>query len=241
MQVLDVVSSAFAWFLIIVFILLNLAITMGRMFSSKFINHLKKTFNIEIPDEPNKKSFLYTIHWIILGIIFAVIPLYDSVANSLIVTASTIISAIVAFMTYRSGANLGYTLIAWKHDLRIIKEQTKDNTILSIISKAVKLGVTLSVMFAVVWSIFYKLIRFNINLAFGTDPSIFTLLVWIIGIVLGLSISFIVLRNYHGIALKNEIGIVSLFAIKQKPKEIHEKAEDTAKKVLGKAGDLLGI
>ncbi len=244
MQIANLLGIAFAWSLIFLFIMLNLVITLGKLMSGKFTKYLTKTLDVKLPEETSqakRRSKIYTIQWILIGSIISLITLYDSITGSFIISVDTLISAIVAFMTYRSGSNLSYRIIAWKHDLKVLEANTEDSLVLKIVSKAAKFGISISVLFAVVWSLFYKLIRLNINLVFSMDPSLFTLLVWGIGILIGLPFSLYVIRSFQSIALKSEIGLVSFFLIKEKYTSVQKKSEETARKIMRKAGDMFGV
>ncbi|MFX0022893.1 MAG: hypothetical protein ACFE9S_11260 [Candidatus Hermodarchaeota archaeon] len=122
------------------------------------------------------------------------------------------IGALLVFLAFRSGTSLSKRLIFGIHDIKIMKSNFSEKRIKKLISRVVKFGIIIELMFLLSWGILYRYINLSVKSNFGIEVSFLVLVLWVIGFIYGIIISAIQSSFSKYFLLKNEIGIVLLFS-----------------------------
>lgn len=209
------VTIVIAYLILIPFLLLNIAIILGRFLQSRLAAFLRGKLNIDVPYETYKEkryNLFYTLLWIIVGI-----------AGYLMLENPTILSAVFVFLAFRSGANTTRRVIFGMHDAKMIREHTSDSTLIGVVSKAIKLGLITEVLFLLIWGVVYKTLSATIKVSFGLGFNQLTLILWGAGLIFGLIFGLIRARGSIGFLLKDELSLVLLFSLEKAKGEAMKK------------------
>ncbi|WP_457751474.1 hypothetical protein [Thermococcus sp.] len=214
-----------SFFLLSAFVLLNITISLWRLFGRFTGITLRKSLGLNLP-ENEKKSWerLFTVVWLFVGI-WAFFKLWSW-------SVTGIMSAIFGFLAFRSGANVTKALVYSLHDREIVKEHSRDSRALSIIGTATGLSLLLEGLFIFSFALAYKVLSTTLNS--GTRVNFFILILWIGGLIFGLVFGWFIAKNNRGILMENAISTVGFFATKKGK----EKGEEATKKVKSVGGKL---
>lgn len=214
-----------SFFLLSAFVLVNLTISLWRLFGKLTSITLRRVLGVDLP-ENEKKSWerLFTVVWFLIGA-WAFFRLLN-------LSISGILGAIFGFLAFRSGSNITRTLVYSFHDRKIVEKHTEDSRVLSVIGTATGLSLLLEGLFISAFALAYKLL--SATLDSGTNTGHFILILWLAGLAFGLSFGWFIARNNEGILLRNAIVVVGFFATKKGK----EKGEEATKKMKGVGGKL---
>ena len=191
--------------LLLIFIGINIAVGLGRLFGRFAGVTLRRALGVDLP-ENEKKGWerLFTLVWLPIGL-WAFFKLWSW-------SVSGVIGAIFGFLAFRSGANLTRSLVYSIHDRKIVEEHG-EGRLLSVIGKATGLSVLLEGTFAFSFALAYKLLSATITP--GRSANQFILLLWLGGLAFGLFFGWFIAMNNRGILLRNAILVVGFFAAKK--------------------------
>ncbi len=128
----------------------------------------------------------------------------------------------MSFLAFRSGISLSKRLIYGIHDIKILKSNFSKKKFKKIISRVIKIGIIVELMFLLSWGILYRYLNVSIKSNFGIEVNILVLLLWFVGFIYAIIFSAIQSSFSENFLLKNEIGIVLLISgelLKEKIKE----------------------
>lgn len=192
-----------AYVILVPFILLNIALILGKFLEGRITEFARKILKIEIPYEKEKErmfNLIYTIIWLVIGII-GVLMLDNPIS----------LGGFMVFIAFRGGANLGKRTVFGFHDSKLIHEATSDTTLIGIVSFAFKLGLIVEVLFLLAWGLLYKFLSLTIKVAFGLSTNSLMFILWFSGLIFGLGFGIFRSRLAKSFLLKDEIAIVLLF------------------------------
>ena len=209
------ITIVVAYLILVPFLLLNIAIILGRFLQSRLAGFLQDKLNIDVPYETYKEkryNLFYTLLWIAVGILG-----YFMLENP------SILSAVFIFLAFRSGANTTRRVIFGFHDVKTIKEHTSNSKLIGIVSKAIKIGLATEVLFLLIWGVAYKTLSATIKVAFSLGFNQLTLILWGAGLLFGLLFGLIRSRGSVGFLLKDELSLVLLFSVEKAKEEVTRK------------------
>ncbi|MFX1389095.1 MAG: hypothetical protein ACFE9Z_03415 [Promethearchaeota archaeon] len=198
------IELVIAIIILVPLIIVNIMFGFSLFFQKIIINYLQKELNLEEKNKDSKNrifNFSNTVIWITIGLIFT-LTLDDSFT----------FGALVVFLAFRGGFTLSKRFIFGIHDIRITKSKVANKKISKIISRAVRLGIIIELLFVLIWGILYKYLSLNIKSTFGIEVNILVIILWLIGFLYGIIIAFIQSFFTKQILLKNEIGIILLLS-----------------------------
>jgi len=214
-------QSLLSYLLLLVFLGINLWLSILRITSRIAGKFLTKAFRINLP--PNEKKTmerLFTVIWLAVGIYGALKVRWD------------ILTMVFAFLAFRSGANVSRTLVYSIHDGKIIKKHVRDSRALGIMSRAVRISLLLEGLFVIAFALAYKVLSTTAGPAKGS-ASIFIVELWILGLVFGVVFGWMIARNNEGILLENQMAVVWFFTGKKGREKTERTIEKTTKRVKG--------
>lgn len=196
------IELVLAYIILIPFIIINITLSFGLFFQKITGIFLRKVFKLEENYSKNKIfSYINFFLWIIIGLV--------NVSN---LDTPISIGALLVFLAFRSGTSLSKRLIFGIHDIKIMKSNFSEKRIKKLISRVVKFGIIIELMFLLSWGILYRYINLSVKSNFGIEVSFLVLVLWVIGFIYGIIISAIQSSFSKYFLLKNEIGIVLLFS-----------------------------
>ena len=214
-------QSLLSYLLLLVFLGINLWLSILRITSRIAGKFLTKAFRINLP--PNEKKTmerLFTVIWLAVGIYGALKVRWD------------ILAMVFAFLAFRSGANVSRTLVYSIHDGKIIEKHVRDSRALGIMSRAVRISLLLEGLFVIAFALAYKVLSTTAGPAKGS-ASIFIVELWILGLVFGVVFGWMIARNNEGILLENQMAVVWFFTGKKGREKTERTIEKTTKRVKG--------
>ena len=122
------------------------------------------------------------------------------------------IGAILVLFAFRSGITLSKRFIFGIHDIRVMKLHLSDKKITKIISRVVKIGIIIELMFIFMWGILYKYLSVSVKTTLGIEVNVLVMILWSTGFIYGIVFSLILSVFSKDIILTNEIGIVLLLS-----------------------------
>jgi len=203
-------AKVLAIFLLLMFPLVNLTMTMFKLAGRFAGATLRRALHIDVPGNQKKTlERLFTPIWIVVGLYGAWKVQWNYLAM------------LFAFLAFRSGANVSRTLVYSIHDGKIIERYTSDSKVFGILGKAVKISLLLEGTFVIAFALAYKALSLTTT-STGTSTTLFVTALWVAGLVFGALFGWLIARNNDGVLLEDQITIVLLFAGK-KGKEKTEK------------------
>ncbi|MCD6485476.1 MAG: hypothetical protein J7L47_10255 [Candidatus Odinarchaeota archaeon] len=209
------ITIVIAYLILIPFLLLNVAIILGRFLQSRLAGFLRDKLNIDVPYETYKErryNLFYTILWILIG-----------VAGYFMLENPSILSAVFVFLAFRSGANTTRRVVFGMHDAKMIREHTSDSKLIGVVSTAIKIGLLTEVLFLLIWGVAYKTLSATIKVSFGLEFNQLTLILWGAGLLFGIIFGLIRSRGSIGFLLKDELALVLLFSVEKAKEEAIKK------------------
>lgn len=196
-----------AYMILIPFIIANIIFAMGSLFQNKTAKFLQRALKVEekFSKSQNKryKVFRYVnfIIWLTVGIV-----------NMFSLDNLISIGAILVLFAFRSGTTLSKRFIFGIHDIRVMKQHLSDKKITKIISRVVKIGIIIELMFIFMWGILYKYLSVSVKTTLGIEVNVLVMILWSTGFIYGIVFSLILSVLSKDIILTNEIGIVLLLS-----------------------------
>ncbi|WP_456422983.1 hypothetical protein [Thermococcus sp.] len=214
-------QSLLSYLLLLLFLGINLWLSILRITSRIAGKFLTKAFRINLP--PNEKKTMermFTVIWLAVGIYGALKVRWN------------LLAMVFAFLAFRSGANVSRTLVYSIHDGKIIERHVRDSRTLGIMGRAVRISLLLEGLFVIAFALAYKVLSTTAGPARGS-ASIFIVELWILGLVFGVAFGLMVARNNEGILLENQMAVVWFFTGKKSKEKTERTIEETTKRVKG--------
>jgi|GEM_PF-1682694 len=193
-------------FLLCAFVMVNLMVSLWRLFGRLAGVTLRKVLGVELPKNTKKGwERLFTAAWLLVGA-WAFFRLWGW-------SLGRIAAAVFGFLAFRSGANVTRTLLYSLHDRKVVEKHSEDDRLLALIGTATKMSLVLEGVFLFSFALAYKALSVSINS--GTSAGRFVLYLWVAGLLFGAAFGLFMGHDNDGILLENAMATVGFFTTKK--------------------------
>ncbi len=195
-----------AYLILGLFITINVLVRLFKTTGALTAAILRRILRLDLPENERKwLERLFTPVWIAVGI-----------WSFLRLRNVSLITALFALFSFRSGGNVARAIIYSLHDRKLVRDIGGGG----LLSRATSTILTVETLFIIGMTVTYKAV------ATVAGGSIDLLYLWVSGFAFGLLLFWIVARNNRGVLMKNVMSIVVFFSGK--------KGKETVERLRGK-------
>jgi len=191
------IITILAYLILLPFILFNIVLSMITFIRNKFTRYAFSILRKDIVfAQKNITDRIYSFSWVVFGSV-----------GCLVSGVTNVLTLLMIFLAFNSGGNISKQIIFTIHDRRILsgeKEHVKRNFV-----KIIAILTIIQLLFVLAWAVTYRIVSVSIKTIFGLDADIYIIILWVIGLIIGMIYSFIRTRKEPNLLMRNELTLFS--------------------------------